>query len=95
MRPYLQRYYLHGRAPGQSSTSGTECHTVLVGSAAFSNQSLRLYTKMSFTRRQGCVFRDSLPSPQLLKNPLIRCYFIVFFALIYRLHCEIYSYTGY
>ena len=23
---------LHGRAPGQSSTSGTECHTVLVGS---------------------------------------------------------------
>jgi len=22
---------LHGRAPGQSSTSGTECHTVLVG----------------------------------------------------------------
>jgi len=27
----LQRY-MADRAPGQSSTSGTECHTVLVGS---------------------------------------------------------------
>ena len=32
---------LHSRAPGQSSTSGTECHTVLAGSR------VQLYKRLS------------------------------------------------
>jgi len=48
---------LHSRAPGQSSTSGTECHTVLVGLRVQLQETLLALDLMAYPASQTYVER--------------------------------------